>query len=221
MQLPAHRSRLLATSLAILGTALLLCFIGFYSPQVHAQHPASAPKNTTFALIAHVVGHPKSPVVSEDWLRTQVARANEIFASVQIQFVLTETAPLADAHRELVSRSDRHALTQFNRDQVINWYVPETLFDVDEPGRKRMGVHWRPPMFRPKHFVVTSSYAAPFVLAHELGHFFGNAQHSDVPGNIMSYERTDALPFFDEAQKRIIARHRRRFIKSGELVPWP
>ena len=92
--------------------------------------------------------------------------------------------------------------------------------DVDEPERYRQGVHWRPrgeAYPERAHFVIVSSIAGPTVLAHELGHYFGNG-HSDVPGNIMCYERGDVPPFFDETQGARIRFSLRRFLRDAELV---
>ena len=56
------------------------------------------------------------------------------------------------------------------------------------------------------------------VLAHELGHYFGNP-HSHVADNVMSYERTGAPVFFDADQGKRIASKARSYVLSGELVP--
>jgi hypothetical protein len=77
----------------------------------------------------------------------------------------------------------------------------ESLRDVDEPDRYRMGVCWRRGDGKP--YVIVSATARPTVLAHELGHFFGNG-HSSVPNNVMSYIRTDAEVFFDAKQIAIV-----------------
>jgi hypothetical protein len=58
------------------------------------------------------------------------------------------------------------------------------------------------------------------VLAHELGHYFGNA-HSQVRDNVMSYERSGGPVFFDPEQGKRIAARARAYVKSGELVTVP
>jgi hypothetical protein len=56
------------------------------------------------------------------------------------------------------------------------------------------------------------------VLAHELGHYFGNP-HSPVVDNVMSYERSGAAVFFDADQGKRIAAKARAYVRSGELSP--
>ena len=73
---------------------------------------------------------------------------------------------------------------------------------------------------RPRQsFLIVSKISKPYVLAHELGHLLGNPKHSDVPGNLMSYERTAQTPFLDAAQVRNVKRTLAALLKSGTLVP--
>ena len=55
------------------------------------------------------------------------------------------------------------------------------------------------------------------VLAHELGHFLGNRRHSDTPGNLMSYQHTEVLPFLDEPQQRRLRERLAKYLRTGEL----
>jgi hypothetical protein len=70
---------------------------------------------------------------------------------------------------------------------------------------------------RSKRFLILSKIAPRSVLAHELGHFFGNG-HSDVPDNLMSYSRTGGRVFLDETQIERIQLFSMRFIASGRLA---
>jgi hypothetical protein len=92
---------------------------------------------------------------------------------------------------------------------------------VDEADRTRRGVHWRSTTHPGAHFVIVSSIAGVDVLAHELGHYLGNPEHSEVPGNLMSYEHTAAIPFLDEAQVVRLRRRLRTYVTSRELLPVP
>ena len=162
-----------------------------------------------------------APAVSDAWIETQVTNANALFSPHGVRFRLVERHTMPERHARLETRRDRHALGGRMHPQRIDWFVVHSLRDVDEPDRMRQGVHWRPRGAEypaRAHFVITSSIAGETVLAHELGHFFGNG-HSDVPGNIMSYDRGDVPPFFDATQAARIRFSLRRFLSRGELLP--
>ncbi|MCZ7678805.1 MAG: M10 family metallopeptidase domain-containing protein [Sandaracinaceae bacterium] len=159
-------------------------------------------------------------VVDRAWIDAQVENANTIFRPHGVSFRVARRARMDARHARLESRADRHALGGLLTERVIDCFIVLSLRDVDEPSRYRQGVHWRPrgeAYPAGAHFVIVSSIAGPTVLAHELGHYFGNG-HSDVPGNIMSYERGDVPPFFDDAQAARIRSSARRFLRRGELV---
>lgn len=170
-----------------------------------------------------IAEHEGSPVVDAAWIEAQMENANTIFGPHGLSFRLLSQHRMDEDHARLETRRDRHALGALMHERVIDWFVVLSLRDVDDPSRHRQGVHWRPrgeSYPRGAHFVILSSIAGPTVLAHELGHYFGNA-HSDVAGNIMSYERGDVPPFFDEAQATRIRFSARRFLRRGELSAAP
>lgn len=191
---------------------------------IHASTGRGSAEGTkTFAIRFVVADVDGVPVVDESWLRVRVEQANEIFAPSPVRFVLGSR----ESHRgraEIVTRGHRHELSLVAQPRVINAFVVASLADVDRRGEEIRGVHWRsrrgcqgaPSCER--HYVILSRISGPTVLAHELGHFFGNP-HSDTPGNIMSYERAEVPPFFDALQLRRIRQFSERFLGSGELVP--
>lgn len=160
-----------------------------------------------------------APVASAAFVRDQLAQANEIFGPLGIELVLQARDALAPRHAELVTRADRDALARHFRPGTVHWFVVARLMDVDEPGRERQGVHWRARRARHRHFVIVSKIAGSYVLAHELGHYFGNPQHSQVPGNLMSYTRRAPPPFLDDEQVRRVRATLARLRETGELVP--
>jgi hypothetical protein len=170
-------------------------------------------------IVFHVAQLAGEAAVPPAFIAEQLAAANAIYAPLGIEWVERERVPLAPAHAELVTRADRDALARYVRKGAIHCFVVGRLMDVDEPGRERRGVHWHPRP-RPRHsFLIVSKISKPFVLAHELGHFLGNPKHSDVPGNLMSYERTAQTPFLDAAQTRNVQRTLAALQKSGTVVP--
>ncbi|MCA9526361.1 MAG: hypothetical protein KC549_08715 [Myxococcales bacterium] len=184
-------------------------------------------KPVTFPVVFHVAVVQDAPVVEPAWLDAQLAQANAIFADHGVQLVRQAIVPLPEEHALLEDRADRNALGARLQPRVINAFIVASLRDVDDPTRLRQGVHWRPygrkadARGRVKHLVIVAAYARPTVLAHELGHFFDNPQHSTVPGNIMSYQRGETLPVLDARQSRRMQGAARRFRRTGELVPAP
>jgi hypothetical protein len=153
----------------------------------------------------------------EDFVTSQLEHANAIYRPLGIELVLAGRRTLDMAG--VVTREDRDALGAHLRKGVINWFVVPQLMDVDEPGRERRGVHWHVRAAPSRRFVIVSVIAGPYVLAHELGHFFGNPQHSDVPGNLMCYTQTEQAPTLDDAQQANVVRTLRRMRARGELLP--
>jgi hypothetical protein len=158
-------------------------------------------------------------VVDDAWIETELASANTIFAPSHVSFVVRETRALDPRFTHVETRADRHALGEELRPGLVNVFVVGSLRDVDDPTLMRRGVHWRPAGIPGAHFVIVSSISGPDVLAHELGHFFGNP-HSDVPNDVMSYQRDGTITAFFEAHEIArIRRSARRFLRSGEIVP--
>lgn len=191
--------------------ALLLCLIG-------APARASAPLQR-IPVVFHVAQQAGEPVAPASFIAEQLEAANAIFVPLGIELVERERLPLSAEHAELVTRADRDALVRYVRKGALHCFIVAQLMDVDEPGRERRGVHWRP---RPKpedRFVIVSKISKPYVLAHELGHFFGNREHSPVAGNLMSYQRGEGVPFLDEAQVRRVRRTLASLIATRRLVP--
>jgi hypothetical protein len=180
---------------------------------VWASEPSRLP------IVFHVAQVEGEAVASPAFIAEQLAAANAIYGPLGIEWVERERAPLASGHVELVTRADRDALAPFVRKGAIHCFVVGRLMDVDEPGRERRGVHWHPRSTPRQSFLIVSKISKPYVLAHELGHLLGNPKHSDVPGNLMSYERTAQTPFLDVAQVRNVKRTLAALLKSGTIVP--
>ncbi len=212
------RQRLLWAAVAL--ALLLLAPLGT-APTRAQPGPGNAQPFPTLPIEVTVATNGEDPVVTRAWLDSHVAMANRIFAPVGLSFTLTDVHEMSGDHARLEDRDDRHALGELMHPDVINWFAVQSLRDVDDPSRMRSGVHWRPATRPGAHLVIVASRADDEVLAHELGHFFGNREHPEVAGNIMSYLPTPpgTLPFFDDVQKRRIRRFARRFLQTREIVP--
>lgn len=173
--------------------------------------------------IAREDGGAGARVVDDAWLGAQIEEANRLFSPVGVRFRWTVETELPEPHGEMHSRDDRDVLTSRTEPRLVNVFIVRALEDVDEPGRMRMGVCWTSRIDK-ERYIVVSRTARPSVLAHELGHLFGNP-HSPVTNNVMSYSRDGTTPpFFDDAQEKRIGAFAGRFLGAGRFVdvgpPW-
>jgi hypothetical protein len=185
------------------------------------QQSPPAQRTVVLPITLHVAESGGVAVVDEAFIAARVARANEIFATYGVQFAVKERKALTERSAALENRADRDALGAYFARGTVHVFCVASLRDVDEPDRMRRGVHWRSTTHLGAHFVIVSSIAGVDVLAHELGHYLGNPEHSEVPGNLMSSEHTDVPPFLDEAQVMRLRRRLRAYIASHELMALP
>jgi hypothetical protein len=197
------------SSAVLLTVALCVCL----APRARAEEPLRK-----IPIIFQIADRDGKPVADESFVASELEHANVIYRELGLELVDVSHHKLASRHARIVERRDRDALGALLRAGVINVFVVGCLMDVDEPGRERRGVHWRVRAQRDRHFVIVSAISGPYVLAHELGHFLGNPEHSDVPGNLMSYQQTDQVPMLDEAQREHVASTVAALFASGELV---
>ncbi len=179
----------------------------------HAGAPLRIP------VVFHVARRAGDAVASESFIAAQVAAANAIYGPLGIELVDHERVSLAVRHAELVTRADRDALGRYVKEGAIHCFVVSKLMDVDEAGRERRGVHWRPRHMPRRSFLIVSRISGRYVLAHELGHLLGNHQHSEVAGNLMSYKRSVGTPSLDDAQIQRVKRTLAALLKERRIVP--
>ena len=175
---------------------------------------AGVPAPIVLPLVWHVVHDEHGAVVSDAFLAERLARANAIYAPYGVAFVALARDALPAVHAALETRADRDALRRGALGGAIHCFVVRSLRDVDDPTQLRRGVHWHAPA---AHFVILSSIGGLNVLAHELGHFLGNPAHSQVSGNLMSYQPGPGLPVLDPRQLRKMQRAIRAYLARGEL----
>lgn len=171
-----------------------------------------------FPLSVAVAEEAGEKVRDEAWITAQVAEAERLFSPLGVLFSKTPTRPLAASFARLESRDDRDALASQVVSKQINVMVVASLRDVDDPALYRMGVHWRSRKALTKHYVIVAASALPSTLAHELGHYFG-LDHYMVQDNLMSYNRTGAPPYLNEAQKKRVVSMASMYIATKSIVP--
>jgi hypothetical protein len=172
-------------------------------------------------LIVHVAQREGEAVAPASFISEQLAAANSIYQPLGIDLVDIERVPLGAEHAEMITRTDRDALARYVKKGAIHVFIVAKLMDVDEAGRERRGVHWHPRPSPRDSYLIVSQISGRYVLAHELGHMFGNPEHSDVPGNLMCYQRAEGTPFLDEAQIRRVRRALAALLKEGRIVALP
>lgn len=168
-----------------------------------------------FPLVVHAATE-----LAPDFVSTRVAAANARFAPAEVGFVVDRQATIPGEHAALVTREDRDALGAFHTRRAIDVFVVASLTDVDTPPLPRRGVHWRDRTRPGVRYVIVIASSSEWVLAHELGHYFGLG-HSDVVGNLMSYQRGDGDPFLDATQLTRVRSSARRLARAIPYRPQP
>lgn len=209
-RLTHHRPRLLAASLLIVTLT---------------RDVAAAPPLRTYVHVAYSSG---VAVASAEFLQAQWASVQTLLGPAGLAFAPQQAEVHPTMAAVLESREDRSALARFVVPHAVNVFVVESLADVDEAGRQRLGVHWRA---GGTHYVIVATYAVPGgrpcppqytckndsgLLAHELGHFFGLA-HDSRADNLMSYSRAGRAIWLDERQRTLMQGRLQQNLAKGWL----
>ena len=203
----------------MLPSALALAIPSMFTLAGLVFAQASPPAATTFSLrVSIAVDDAGKPLADAAWLAAEIDAAEALFEPFGVRFAKADGAPLEARVAHVETRADRNALASHVTPHVIDVFVVGSLRDVDDPTQVRRGVHWHAPSGA--HYLILVASAPTTVLAHELGHYFGNP-HSHVLDNVMSYERSGAPVFFDADQGKRIAARALTYVKSGELLPVP
>ena len=203
----------------MLPSALALAIPSMFTLAGLVFAQASPPAATTFSLrVSIAVDDAGKPLADAAWLAAEIDAAEALFEPFGVRFAKADGAPLEARVAHVETRADRNALASHVTPHVIDVFVVGSLRDVDDPTQVRRGVHGHAPSGA--HYLILVASAPRTVLAHELGHYFGNP-HSHVLDNVMSYERSGAPVFFDADQGKRIAARALTYVKSGELLPVP
>lgn len=170
----------------------------------------------TFPLSLAIASVEGRRVQDAAWQAAELTEVERLYAPLGVRFRVRERS-LAIPRPNLETRADRDALATECEPKVINVFVVASLRDVDDGVSARRGVHWRSSRHPTQRYIIVSAIAGPNVLAHELGHYFGNG-HSAVVDNLMSYNRTGGDVFLDERQAATIRSAARLAVTSGEVT---
>ena len=199
---------------AFVAFAVTTSFVG----SSRADEPHTR-EERTFGLALNVAEPDNVPVRPDTWLDAQIAEAERLFSPVGVHFRWTVRKIGKRGREKAETREDRDAFVDSLEPGLVNVFVVQSLRDVDEPTRMRMGVCWTETTSK-RRYIVLSSTAKPSVLAHELGHFFGNG-HTQVVNNLMSYDRDGGEVFLDLQQKGRIVELAERFARGALTLLGP
>lgn len=171
-------------------------------------------------LAIYVVVDDGAPVVDASWLAAQLDEANRHFAELEVGFTAAaiRVLPVTAAEVETRAQRDRLGRRRLHRG-LVSVFVVRRLANVDAPGDIN-GVHWRYRANRDRRWIIVSSVAGRWTLAHELGHFFGLPHSTDVGSLMNTTPRTEppiATRVFTPDDITALRRGRDRLFRSGRL----
>lgn len=171
-------------------------------------------------LAVYVAPGEDGPVVSPEWVDEQVAKANSLFAAMDLTFEIAERHELKPKEARIESKEARDLLGRKRyKKGLIHVFVVGYLGNVDEKG-EIYGVHWRDRKKTSRRWIIMSAIAWNTTLVHELGHFFG-LPHCDLLGSIMNTTGNDpslmSTRKFDPSELKKMKRRLKRKLKSGAV----
>jgi hypothetical protein len=176
-----------------------------------------------FGIVLHVVCHDGKAVKDAAWLAEQLSETQRHFAPLKVGFEVIQTRQLGGHFNAIRTRNDRDMLgyNRFTR-RVLHLFLVGSVLNIHKPGEEIRGVHWRERNNRKRHWVVLSAIAPKWVLAHEIGHFFG-LPHSKYLSSIMNKTpRTAPDPetwSFAAPEIRLMEKRKKGYLFTRQLVP--
>jgi len=139
--------------------------------------PACEPERAyCFSIHLHVA----DGAIAPPWIGTQIAMANQQFATVSTSFKIVKVDSQSIDH--VVTIADRASLKKYVTNRVIHVFITNALEDVDVADKQIRGVTLKKDDTK---YIILSAIAPDRVLAHELGHLFG-LPHSKYAISIMN-----------------------------------
>ena len=207
-----------------IATLAMLLRVGALAGDFMAAVPA-CPKDAghCFGIELFVVLERGEPVQSSQWWAAEVARANDLFAPMDVGFELAAVHFIGEQWAHIDTRLTRDKLGRRDRARgVMHVFMVRQLDDVDIEGNRLYGVHWRDRGRAGQRWIILSARdSSATTFAHEAGHYFG-LPHSSYAVSIMNKSPRDEPPWtervFAEPEVDRAARHRDRMVAEKFLV---
>jgi hypothetical protein len=183
----------MAALCALAGTAAAapdLDAIAKDAPGCDAVRPGTArnsfARKTCIGLALHVAVGDAGAVASADWLKGQLAGANQHFEKLDVEFRIVSIDALPATATRVEDRKERDSFAPQVKGKLVHVFVTGALDDIDIPGGNVYGVAWHVyGRGGPGKLIILSTQAWERTLAHELGHVFG-LPHSKYAISIMN-----------------------------------
>ena len=209
--------------LAVVSLAMLLRVGTLASEFVAAAPPCPESAGHCFGIELFVVIEDGEPVRPPSWWAAELARANDLFAPMDVGFELAAVRFIGDEWAHIDGRLRRDELGRRARARgVMHVFMVRQLDDVDIEGNLLYGVHWRDRGRAGQRWISLSARdGSATTFAHEAGHYFG-LPHSTYAVSIMNKSPRDEPPWtervFAEPEVVRAKRHRDRMVAEKFLV---
>ena len=208
---------------AIAGLVMLLR-VGALAQAFEAAAPA-CPEDAKycFGVELFVVLEDGEPVQSAKWWAAEAARANDLFAPMDVGFELAAVHFIGAGWAHIDNRLTRDRLGRRDREPgLVHVFMVRQLDDVDIEGNLLYGVHWRDRGRAGQRWIILSARdGSATTFAHEAGHYFG-LPHSSYAVSIMNKTPRSDPPWpervFAQPEVARAVRHRDRMVTEKFLV---
>jgi hypothetical protein len=209
--------------LAVVSLTVLLRVGALQSEFMAAVPECPESAGHCFGIELFVVHERGEPVQSSQWWAAEVARANDLFAPMDVGFELAAVHFIGEEWAHVDGRLRRDELgRRKRRSGVMHVFMVRQLDDVDIEGNLLYGVHWRDRGRAGQRWIILSARdSSATTFAHEAGHYFG-LPHSSYAVSIMNKTPRDEPPWtervFAEPEVVRAKRHRDRMLTEKFLV---
>jgi hypothetical protein len=209
--------------LAVPALAMLLRVGTLTDAFAAAAPPCPEGAKYCFGIELFVVLEDGDPVQTAKWWAGEAARANDLFAAMDVGFELAGVHFIGGEWAHIDTRLTRDKLGRRDRTPgFVHVFMVRELDDVDIDGNRLYGVHWRDRGRAGQRWIILSARdGSATTFAHETGHYFG-LPHSSYDVSIMNKSPRSDPPWpervFAEPEVRRAVRHRDRMLAEKFLV---